>query len=141
MMGVVHHANYVTYFERGRLEYLRRRGMPYKDFVVRGYHMPVVDLSLHYKKPAHFDDLLSVETRLGAVSRVTVRFDYEVRRPLLDAPDRSELLVQGQIRLACVDAKTRPRPLPDDVMQLLFLPESPEEVVTLGSRADRAGSA
>ena len=90
MMGVVHHGNYVALFERGRLEYLRRRGLPYKKMVERGYHMPVVELNLRYRKPAHFDDLLCVETRLGALSRVTVRFNYVVSRPKLDPRDYLE---------------------------------------------------
>src|SRR3954447_11243128 len=66
MMGIVHHANYVLLFERGRLEFLRRRGLPYKEMVERGFHMPVVELNLRYRKPAHFDDLLWLQTRLGA---------------------------------------------------------------------------
>ena len=132
MMGIVHHANYVLLFERGRLEYLRRRGLPYKDMVERGLHMPVVELSARYRKPANFDDLLSVETRLGALSRVTVRFDYVIRRPSagntpqpgqLATGETADLLLEGHILLACVDAKNRPRPLPDDIVRILFLPE------------------
>jgi acyl-CoA thioester hydrolase len=123
MMGVVHHANYVAYFERGRLEYLRRRGLPYKQMVERGYHMPVVDLNLRYRRPAHFDDVLLVETRLGALTRVTVRFKYSVQRPHADPSRPPELLVEGDILLACIDEKHRPRPLPQDVVQTLFLPE------------------
>src|SRR5262245_25015030 len=112
MMGIVHHANYVALFERGRLEYLRRRGLPYKEMVERGYHMPVVELNVRYRKPAHFDDLLWVETRLGALSRVTVRFDYVVARPKLESDGATERLLDGHILLACVDEKNRPRPLP-----------------------------
>jgi acyl-CoA thioester hydrolase len=128
MMGIVHHGSYVAYFEKGRLEYLRRRGLPYKEMVERGYHMPVVELNLRYRKPAHFDDLLRVETRLGALSRVTVRFNYVVSRPKLngarlDASEPAELLLEGHILLACVDEGNRPRPLPEDVVRTLFLPE------------------
>jgi acyl-CoA thioester hydrolase len=143
MMGVVHHANYVALFERGRLEYLRRRGLPYKEMVARGYHMPVVELNLRYRKPAHFDDLLCVETRLGALSRVTVRFNYVVSRPKLDPQETAELLAEGHILLACVDEKGRPRPLPEDVVPTLFLPEvsQSDDLVIPGSRAGRAGNA
>jgi acyl-CoA thioester hydrolase len=143
MMGIVHHANYVLLFERGRLEYLRRRGLPYKDMVERGYHMPVVELNVRYRKPAHFDDLLRLETRLGALSRVTVRFDYIVSRPRPDATEPAELLLEGHILLACVDVKNRPRALPEDVVPTLFLPESSasDDPVIPGSRADRAGIA
>jgi acyl-CoA thioester hydrolase len=143
MMGIVHHANYVAYFERGRLEYLRRRGLPYKEMVERGYHMPVVELNLRYKKPAYFDDLLSVETRLGALTRVTVRFNYTVSRPALDPLGSGDLLLEGHILLACVDERNRPRPLPEDVVSTLFLPEisQSDDLIIPGSRADRAGTA
>jgi acyl-CoA thioester hydrolase len=123
MMGIVHHANYVLLFERGRLEYLRRRGLPYKAMVDRGLHMPVVELNVRYRKPARFDDLLCVETRLGALSRVTVRFNYAIYRPQLAPSAPAELLLEGHILLACVDEKTRPKPLPEDIVQSLFLPE------------------
>ena len=131
MMGIVHHANYVLLFERGRLEYLRRRGLPYKDMVDRGLHMPVVELNVRYRKPANFDDLLRVETRLGALSRVTVRFNYVILRPSSAAPphpgtgpgEPAELLSEGHILLACVDEKNRPKPLPEDIVQILFQPE------------------
>lgn len=146
MMGVVHHANYVTIFERGRLEYLRRRGLPYKGMIERGYQMPVVELNVRYRKPALFDDVLSIQTRLGALSRVTVRFDYTVSR----APARptaasspAELLVEGHVVLACIDQKGRPRQLPEDIVQALFLPEvsRSDDLVTPGNPADPAGNA
>jgi acyl-CoA thioester hydrolase len=127
MMGIVHHGHYVDYFERGRLEYMRRRGLSYKDFVGRGLHMPVIELNVRYKKPAYFDDLISVETRLAALTRVTVRFDYVLRRPVTggpsDAPTEPELLLEAMVMLACVDARHRPRGLPEDVVQMLFSPE------------------
>lgn len=152
MMGIVHHANYVLLFERGRLEYLRRRGLPYKDMVDRGLHMPVVELNARYRKPANFDDLLCVETRLGALSRVTVRFNYVISRPVFGGSSRpgqlatsepAERLLEGHILLACVDEKNRPRPLPEDIVRILYLPEvsQSDDLIIPGSRADRAGNA
>jgi acyl-CoA thioester hydrolase len=147
MMGIVHHANYVVYFERGRLEYMRRRGLSYKDMVERGFHMPVVELGIRYRKPAQFDDLLCIETRLGASSRVTVRFDYSIKRshadPALAASQPPDLLLDGHILLACVDAGHRPRRLPEDIVSTLFLPERSQgdDGIIPGSRAGRADSA
>jgi acyl-CoA thioester hydrolase len=143
MMGIVHHANYVAYFERGRLEYLRRRGLPYKEMVERGYHMPVVELNLRYRKPAHFDDVLQVGTRLGSLTRVTVRFNYTVSRAKLDGTGATELLLEGHILLACIDESSRPRPLPEDVVRTLFLPEisQSDDLLIPSSRAGRAGNA
>jgi acyl-CoA thioester hydrolase len=142
MMGIVHHANYVAYFERGRLEYMRHRGLPYKEMVDRGYQMPVVELNLRYRRPAQFDDVLQVETRLGALSRVTVRFNYTISRPKPASPgEPPDLLLEGHVLLACIDEKNRPRPLPQDVVRTLFLPEIEQAdegdeapVLTPGSR-------
>ena len=141
LMGIVHHANYVALFERGRLEYLRRRALPYKAMVERGFHMPVVELNVRYRKPARFEDVLRLETRLGAASRVTVRFDYVVSREQPDPAER-ELLVEASVLLACVDERTRPRKLPDDVLEGLLLPEQQlagSAAFTPGSLADPAG--
>lgn len=137
MMGIVHHANYVAMFERGRLEYLRRRGLPYKAMVARGFHMPVVELNVRYRRPARFEDVLRVETRLGAVTRVTARFDYSISRLSAESP-QLELLLEASVLLACVDDRTRPRPLPEDVLSGLLLPEQPAAPITPGSPADPA---
>jgi acyl-CoA thioester hydrolase len=145
MMGIVHHANYVVYLEMGRLEYMRRRGFSYKALVERGYHMPVIELEMRYRKPAYFDDLLRVTTKLGALTRVTARFDYSVTcaraQPEPEQP-ASELLLEARVLLACVDAKKRPRQLPDDIVQALCLPEASRrgDRLTPDSPADRAGS-
>jgi acyl-CoA thioester hydrolase len=129
-MGIVHHGHYVDYFERGRLEYMRRRGVSYKEFVARGYHMPVIELNVSYRKPAYFDDLLSIETRLAALTRVTLRFDYVLRRAGsadAGAEGSPDLLLEATVMLACVDARHRPRGLPEDVVQMLLAAELPGE--------------
>jgi acyl-CoA thioester hydrolase len=118
LMGIVHHAAYLTYVEAGRVEYLRARGADYRALVLRGFHMPVVEAHLEYKRASRFDDELVVETRLGALTRVTVRFDYRVLRG-------GELLAAGHTLLACVDEAHRPRRIPPDVVALLRGPEVP----------------
>jgi acyl-CoA thioester hydrolase len=123
MMGVVHHANYVTYLEVGRLAYMRQRALPYKEVVRRGFHLPVIELNLRYRRPARFDDLLSIQTRLGALTRVTVRFDYEIWRPAAEPEHAADLLVEGQVLLACIDDKHHPRALPQDMVATLFAAE------------------
>jgi acyl-CoA thioester hydrolase len=117
LMGIVHHAAYLTYVEAGRVEYLRRRGADYRALTERGFHMPVVEAHLEYKRSSRFDDELVVETRLGATSRVTVRFDYRVLRG-------AELLVTGHTLLACVDDSHKPRRIPEDVARMLVAAET-----------------
>lgn len=119
LMGIVHHAAYLAYVEAARVEYLRRRGADYRALVGSGLHMPVIEARLAYKRPARFDDALDVEVRLGALSRVTVRFDCRV----LFADADSSPLVEGFTLLACVDATHKPRRLPDEIVALLQRPE------------------
>jgi acyl-CoA thioester hydrolase len=116
LMGIVHHAAYLTYVEAGRVEYLRARGADYRALTERGFHMPVVEAHLEYKRTSRFDDELVVETRIGALSRVTVRFDYAVMRG-------ADLVVRGHTLLACVDETHRPRRIPEDVAAMLLSPE------------------
>ena len=117
LMGIVHHAAYLTYVEVGRVEYLRARGADYRKLVQSGYHMPVVEASLAYKRPAYFDDELVVETRLSALTRVTTRFDYRILRA-------GDLLATASTLLACIDSSNKPRRIPADVAELLVLPEA-----------------
>ncbi len=113
LMGIVHHAAYLTYMEAGRVEYLRARGMDYRALTERGVHMPVVEAKLEYKRAARFDDVLAVETRVGALTRVTIRFDYRVLRG-------AELLVSGYTLLACVNEAHRPRRIPEEIAGMLL---------------------
>jgi len=94
--GVVHHAVYLRWLEEARVEYLRARGVDYRAVELdERLGLPVVEARLRYRKPARFDDVLDVETRVGRLSRATVRFDYVVRRG-------DERLVDAQVTLACV---------------------------------------
>ncbi len=108
-MGVVYHASYFAYFEVGRTEWLRARGIRYRDLEERGIALVVVEASARYHAPARYDDLLAVRTRLASLARATIEFSYEVARG-------GEVLVEGATRLACVDAASgRPRRLPEEV--------------------------
>ena len=100
LMGIVHHANYLTWFEAGRVDWLRKRGVHYDEWVKADVHLPVVESHLRYRKPARFDEILTVETTRADLSRVTVRFAYRVLRPT--ASGAADLLCEGDTLLACV---------------------------------------
>lgn len=104
-MGVVYHTHYIDYFEAARTEALRTMGLPYRELEERGTIMPVVDLAVQYHRPAHYDDLLAITTRMDAVPSIRVRIDYEVHRA-----GTTELLVTGHVTLCFVDAE-RNRPV------------------------------
>lgn len=118
LMGIVHHAVYLSYFEAGRVEYLRRRGVEADGWAARGLHFPVVDAKLRYRKPARFDQLLVVETWVSRLTRVTLEFSYRVCRA-----SGAALLVEGSTLLACVGEAHRPVRLPSDLAERIRGPE------------------
>jgi acyl-CoA thioester hydrolase len=80
-MGVVYHANYLVWFEVGRVELMRRRGLDYKRMEIEeGCGIAVVEATVRYKAPARYDDELAVETRVIAVRGPVVRFGYRILR-------------------------------------------------------------
>lgn len=119
-MGVVHHASYLTYFEAGRVEYMRRRGVCYADWVGRGVHLPIVDIGLKYRRPAHFDQRLIVTVWLDSLQPYSMRFLYRVHD--FDDP-QSRAFVEGRTRLACIDKQGRLMGIPEEITGRLAGPE------------------
>jgi acyl-CoA thioester hydrolase len=80
-MGVVYYANYLRFFEAGRNEFIRAKGLRYRDFEEAfGLRLPVAEASVSYKLPARYDDLLDVEVSLAEVRRASARFEYRLVR-------------------------------------------------------------
>src|SRR3954463_12328276 len=96
LMGVGHHSTCLAYFEAGRVEWLRRRGVTYADWANRGVHLPVVEAHVNYKAPSRFDDLLVVETTLAELRSVSLKFTYVIRRD-------GASIAEGWTRLGCID--------------------------------------
>jgi len=115
LMGIVHHSNYLAYYEAGRVEWLRRSGVTYVDWAARGVHLPVVEASVRYRAPAKFDDVLDIETRLVTLRNVSLRFDYAMWR----GGRGGALLSEGFTRLACVDHAHALQRFPPDVLAAL----------------------
>lgn len=99
-MGVVYHGNYAQYFEMGRVEWLRNLGVSYKWMEENGVMLPVVTLNMNYKKPAKYDDLLTIRTIFKSQTSVKIEFDYEIYN------EANELLTTGYSMLVFVDVKT-----------------------------------
>lgn len=114
-MGVVYHANYLAFFETGRVEAMRQIGYAYADVVKRGLHLAVVEARAHYHRPAVFDDVLRVSTRAADIGRARFSFVYAIHRASDD-----ELIASGQTVHACIDALTlRAVRLPDWLLEAL----------------------
>jgi len=79
-MAVVYHANYLVWFEVGRVELLRQLGFTYREMEADGMHTPVVEVQCRYKHPARFDDEITIRTRLAQMRTSLLRFQYEVVR-------------------------------------------------------------
>ena len=138
-MGIVHHSTYISYFEVGRVEYMRRRGLDYHSWTELGIHLPVVEAYVRYRRTARFDELLCIETRLTELARVKVRFDYRLLREpegelaLVDSDE--QVVAEGHTVLACVDQHHIPRRIPPEAEAVLTGPE--RELPVKNGSADR----
>jgi acyl-CoA thioester hydrolase len=107
--GVVYYGNYLRYFEVGRNEFLRAKGLVYRDFEAQyRVFLPVVDAQITYKTPGLFDDVLSIETVMTRLGRASVRFEYRVVRG-------DVLIATGHTVHACVGFDGKVERLPDAV--------------------------
>jgi len=107
-MGVVYHANYLVWFEIGRVDFIRKLGMDYRAMEVEdGLGIAVVDVSARFKAPARYDDELVIETRLLAARGPIIRFGYRVVKDT-----DKQLLCEGETVHVVVDREMRRRPLP-----------------------------
>ncbi len=79
-MGVVYHANYLSWFESGRTEMFRGLGFAYRSLEDLGVLLPVTAADLQFKSPARYDDLIAVYARLSVFSALRVVYEYEIRR-------------------------------------------------------------
>src|ERR1700730_7962372 len=94
-MGLLHHANYLVYFEQARTELLRTLGVTYKDLEDQGYLLVLTKVEGRYKRPARYDDVLTIRTLVEKTTAVRIDHRYEVIRD-------GELLAEGSSTLACV---------------------------------------
>jgi len=98
-MKVVYYSNYLTYFEVGRVEFLRQAGLAMFD-VDQKVHMPVVEALVRYVKPARLDDLLEVRCWVSERKRASFRFAYEIH------DDAGDPVATGSTLHACWDPAT-----------------------------------
>lgn len=112
-MGVVYHGSYIPYFEIGRVEWLRNKGISYKELEESGIALPIVSMTINYKKPARYDDLLTVITTFKRQSSVKIEFDCEIRN------EADELLTTAHFILVFVDVNLgKPIAPPKHILEL-----------------------
>jgi acyl-CoA thioester hydrolase len=109
-MGLLHHANFLVYFEQGRTELLRAHGMSYRDLEDQGYLLVLTKVEVRYRGPARFDDLVTLRTSVVKTTAVRIDHRYEMFC-------EGRLVAEGSSTLACVDRAGRPQPLPEFLRQ------------------------
>lgn len=107
-MGFVYYANYLVYFEMARSELLREAGIPYSSLEERGIMLPVVQAYCEYRKPSHFDDLLTIQSCCKEFRGARLHIEYEIKRGaggeviLHDDWASETLLVSGHTEHICM---------------------------------------
>ena len=104
-MGLLHHANYLVYFEQARTDLLRDQGLTYREMEDQGFLLVITKAEVKYRGPARYDDELTVRTTVARTTPVRIEHRYEVLR------DRT-LIAEGTTTLACVDREGKVQALP-----------------------------
>jgi len=116
--GVAHNATYLVWFEVARVAYLAEFAGGYKSLRNQGIESLVLESHVRYRQPAHFDDQLRIEPRVGELRGARFRFDYVISR-------NGKVIADGWTSHACVDAKTmRPTRIPATLAQSITTAES-----------------
>lgn len=113
-MSFVYYGNYAQYFEVGRVEFLRSFGYSYKQLEEEGVMMPVVEINIKYKRPAKYDDVLTVKSKITELSDNRVVFMQEIYN------EHNKLLTVGKIELAFISSHT---------MRPIFCPEKLKSIL------------
>ena len=113
-MGVVYYGNYALYLEMGRVEWLRKLGIYYKYIEENGIILPVVSMSINYKKPAGYDEVINVKTQLKNRPTSKIEFDYEITN------EQGEIISTASTILVFIDRKTnKPIKAPQYILDLI----------------------
>lgn len=112
-MGFVHHSNYLRYFEIGRTELLRASGGCYRDMEAAGELVVVVRVDCRYRKPAKYDDLIRIHTRIDKVTAGKIIHLYTITR---DEDGNPEDLVDATVTLAVIDRNGKVQRVPQTLI-------------------------
>ncbi len=116
--AVVYNANYLRFFEIGRTEMMRENVCSYREIEELGLILPVTECYVRYKAPARYDDLLTIETRLIELKKVSCKFSYKILREN-SKTGQEQLLAKGHTTHASVNHEGKLTPLPADLIPRL----------------------
>ncbi len=112
MMGIVYYGTYPIYLEVGRSEYMRERGLSYRNLAEMGYDLVVSGLEIKYHSPAVYDDLLIIRTSIAEVQSRGCTFAYDVLKD-------GATVIRGRTRHICVNGARKPTKLPASLVRML----------------------
>jgi|SRR5665213_3482459 acyl-CoA thioester hydrolase len=119
-MGIVYYANYLVWFEIGRVELLRSLGLAYSQ--LEKEHeciLPVVEASCRYRSPARYDDEILIETRPALLRGSVLKFAYKIYRKSVQEGKERELLAEGETVHVVCDDQLNKKPLPEHYVEAL----------------------
>ncbi len=116
--GLLHHANYLVYFEQARTELLRSLGVSYRELEDSGFFLVLSKVEVKYKSPARYDDVLTIRTTLVRATPVRLEHQYQVFQP------DGKLVAEGATTLACVDRAGKLQAMPEWLVEARSAPNS-----------------
>ena len=114
--GVVYYANYLTYFERARTEWMTDKGISVKNLAEQGTLFVVSHAEADYKSPAKYGETIIIQTQLESAAGVRLELSYRI-----EEKDTKRLIVTGKTTLVCVNSNMKPQRIVDDVVKKLKL--------------------
>lgn len=113
-MGIVYYANYLVWFEIGRVELLRSLGLAYSQLEIEHECiLPVIEASCRYRSPARYDDEIQIETRPALLRGSVIKFAYQIYRKANQEGKQRELLAEGETVHVVCDDQLNKKPLPE----------------------------
>ncbi len=118
-MGFAYYANYLRWFEAGRNEFIRAKGLRYRDLETEyQFILPVTEASVRYRVSARYDDLITIEIALAELRRASLRFAYRILRD-------DELLATGETTHGCLGTDGKLKRFPPQILDRLTAGEQP----------------
>ena len=113
-MGIVYYANYLVWFEIGRVELLRSLGLAYSQLETEHECiLPVIEASCRYRSPARYDDEIQIETRPALLRGSVIKFAYQIWRKASQEGEERKLLAEGETVHVVCDDQLNKKPLPE----------------------------
>jgi len=131
-MGIVHHSNFLVWFETGRSDFCRARGFSYKEMEADGALMVVAETYIRYKAPAYYEDVLIIRLKIDEVRSRSIRFVYEIIRP-----DDDSMIAEGETLHLVTDSNNKIRQIPAIYRTKLLSPEAQQELSFPANQAPR----